>query len=73
MENILAIFQILFSLLLIGSILLQAKGTGLGSALGGGGEFYRSKRGLEKIVFTASVVFATLFIITSIIGVILSR
>ncbi|HLD11515.1 MAG TPA: preprotein translocase subunit SecG [Patescibacteria group bacterium] len=73
MENILAIFQILFSLLLIGSILLQAKGTGLGSAWGGGGEFYRSKRGLEKIVFTASVVFATLFIITSIIGVILSR
>ncbi|HKZ34361.1 MAG TPA: preprotein translocase subunit SecG [Patescibacteria group bacterium] len=73
MENILAIFQILISLLLVGSILLQAKGTGLGSAWGGGGEFYRSKRGLEKIVFTASIVFASLFIITSIIGVIVSR
>ena len=70
MENILAIFQILFSLLLIGSILLQAKGTGLGSAWGGGGEFYKSRRGVEKVIFRLTVVLVALFLASSILGVI---
>lgn len=59
--------QILLAILLMGAILLQTRGTGLGQAWGGGGEFYRSKRGLEKILFRATLLLATLFLLWSII------
>ena len=72
MKLILPLLQIILSLLLMTFILLQAKGTGLGSAWGGGGEFYRSKRGVEKIVFYGTVVIAVFFLISSIIGVAIS-
>lgn len=57
--------QILLSFLLIAAILLQVKGTGLGQAWGGGGEFYHSKRGLEKILFRATIILAFLFFLGS--------
>ncbi len=55
---------------LIGLILLQSSKGGLGGGLGGG-ELYRTKRGAEKIVFTATIVIAVLFLTTSIINVML--
>ncbi len=58
MKNVLIIIELLISVLVVGSILIQAKGTGLSSSFGGGGEFYRSKRGVEKIV-----VYATIFLV----------
>lgn len=69
--KIMLIFQILISILLIGAILLQNRGQGLSSAFGGGGEFYRSKRGLEKILFWATIILVCLFALTSIISLIL--
>jgi preprotein translocase subunit SecG len=66
MRQFLTIFQIAVSLLLILTILLQEKGVGLSAAFGGGGEFYRSRRGLDKILFVATVVLALLFIGSSI-------
>lgn len=68
-NNIIVIFQIILGLLLTAAILIQAKGTGLGSAWGGGGETYRSKRGVEKLLFLGSIVLAVLFILISIINV----
>lgn len=68
MTKVILALQIIFALFLIGCILLQARGTGLGSAWGGGGESYRSKRGVEKIVFTLTIIFAFLFLIFSIIS-----
>jgi preprotein translocase subunit SecG len=66
MKLFVLIGQIITALSLSALILLQAKGTGLGSAFGGGGEFYRSKRGVEKIVFIATIVFGVLFLLFSI-------
>lgn len=65
MKEAVILGQILISLLLMGAILLQAKGTGLGQAWGGGGEFYRSKRGLEKILFRVTIVLAIIFFVSS--------
>ena len=65
--NWLFIPQVIVSLLLIGTILLQAKGTGLGSAWGGGGEFYRTKRGAERVLFVGTIVLSVLFLSLSII------
>lgn len=71
LTNILPIVQIIISAVLITSILLQQRGGGLGSAFGGGGSSYHTKRGLEKIIFTATIVAAVLFAITSILALIL--
>jgi protein translocase SecG subunit len=48
---VLTILQTIVAVLLICAILLQAQGSGLSTAFGGGGEFYRSKRSVEKILY----------------------
>ncbi len=57
---ILSIAQIIVAVLLIGSILMQSQGSGLSAAFGGGGEMYRSKRNVEKLLVYATVFLATL-------------
>lgn len=56
------IAQLILAVLVVISILLQQQGSGLGAAFGGEGNFYRSKRGLEKILFYATIVLIVLFI-----------
>lgn len=70
-KNFLSIFQIFVSLGLIGLILIQAKGSGLGSTFGGEAGFYRTKRGFEKLLFYTTILFAALFLISSILGILL--
>lgn len=67
MVTTLNIAQLIISLILIVLILMQQRGAGLGSAFGGEGGVYYKKRGLEKLIFVATIVFAILFIITSFI------
>src|SRR5512142_712415 len=62
MKTYLTIAQIVVSSLLIVAILLQARGTGLGSTFGGEGNVYRTKRGVEKILFRSTIVFAVVFL-----------
>ena len=61
MDTILNIIQIVISILLIIVILLQQKGSGLGGAFGGESNVYRSKRGIEKTLYYATIVLAVLF------------
>jgi preprotein translocase subunit SecG len=70
MKNIVLIFQIGVSVLLIALILLQAKGTGLGRTWGGSGEFYKSKRGMEKVLFSITIILVFIFLATSILSLI---
>lgn len=65
------VVQLITSLLLIIAILLQNRGTGLGSTFGGSGGVYLTKRGLEKKLFIATIVLAALFFIASLLGIIL--
>ena len=65
MRSFLTIFQIAVSALLIIAILSQEKGIGLSAAFGGGGEFYRSKRGIDKLLYVVTIVLSALFILTS--------
>jgi preprotein translocase subunit SecG len=66
MAELLPIFQIVISLLLIGAILLQARGSGLSSVFGGESTFYHTRRGIEKIIFWATIILAVLFVATSV-------
>jgi len=72
MFNALLIVQLILAVLLISCILLQSQGSGLGAAMGGGGETYHTKRGLEKVVFYLTIIGAVLFVINSIVLVALS-
>jgi len=47
--------QLLVAIALIASILLQMQGSGLSSTFGGSGEFYRSKRSVEKLLIWVTV------------------
>ena len=62
MSNILLIFEIIIAILLIFLILIQSGDAGLSGVWSGGGETYHSKRGVEKIVFIATIVSAVLFV-----------
>lgn len=64
------ILQIILGLLTIGLIILQSKGTGLGSTFGGDMGFYGTKRGAEKMIFILTIIVAVLFFISSLLGVI---
>ena len=64
MISFLQVTQVIAGLLLIVSILLQHRGTGLGGAFGGEGMSYRSRRGVEKLLLRATVVFAVIFLIS---------
>ncbi len=66
MNQILIILQIIASIILIGLILIQAKGTGFGRSGPSGGTSF-TRRGLEKFVFKATFVVAFIFIGVSIL------
>jgi preprotein translocase subunit SecG len=65
------LLQIVISIVLILVILLQVKGSGFGAALGGmsGGSVYRTKRGLEKTLFQATIILTIVFIFVSFLSV----
>ena len=65
MQTTLNIIQIIISVLLITVILLQQKGVGLGAAFGGSSNVYSTKRGVDKILFRATIVLAVLFFVTA--------
>lgn len=63
MDKILSITQIIISILLVTAIILQQRGGGLSAVFGGAGDVYRTKRGLEKVIFIATIVFAIAFLV----------
>ncbi|MFH0928212.1 MAG: preprotein translocase subunit SecG [bacterium] len=67
--NLLDVAQLVLAVLLVASILLQARGTGLGSTFGGSDNVYRTKRGVEKILFKATIVLAVLFFSVALLNV----
>ncbi len=70
MESFLPIAQIIVAALLVICILFQQRGTALGSAFGGGGEFYTTRRGIQKKILWATVFLGTAFITLAILNLI---
>ena len=60
-RNILLIALIINTVLLSLSILFQNRAEGLGTVFGGGGEVFRTKRGVEKFLYNATIVLAITF------------
>lgn len=68
-QTILSLALIVISILLSGAILLQQRGTGLGLAFGGDTTIFRTKRGLEKVLFYVTIALSCLFFATALLGV----
>lgn len=63
MNPLLAIGQILLSIALVASILLQARGTGLSGTFGGDSAVYRSRRGIERRLWQFTILLLVLFVV----------
>lgn len=71
-KTILPFIQSIVAIFLIASILIQQRGTALGSAFGGGGGFYGTLRGVQKKIFYATIVLAIIFILLALINLLVS-
>jgi protein translocase SecG subunit len=69
--NIFSIIQIVVSVLLVVVIIMQSRGTQGGAAFGSYGETYRSKKGLERLLFYSTIVLAALFASISILAILI--
>ncbi|MFA5136735.1 MAG: preprotein translocase subunit SecG [Patescibacteria group bacterium] len=68
MKSVLIFVNIIISVVIVGLILMQGRGGGLGSAWGGGGEMYQTRRGIEKVTLRITVLCIILFFIISLIS-----
>lgn len=65
---------IVLAVIMSASILLQIRGSGIGSLFGSsGGDFFRSRRGMEKFLFNLTIITAVLFVASCITIVLLNR
>jgi protein translocase SecG subunit len=71
MRTFLGVVELILALLVMLGILLQTpKASGLGGTIGGGGDSgggYRTKRGLEKNLFYATIGLVVIFVAVSIV------
>ena len=67
MQTYLNIAQIVLATALIVVILFQVKGGGLGGIFGQQSGVYRTRRGVEKILFRLTIVFVVVFLVISVI------
>lgn len=67
-----AIIQIIISIILIVLILLQERSSGLSGIFGGSeSEFYSHRRGMEHLIFIATIVLAVIFAALSLLSLII--
>lgn len=69
MKEIITVIQIIISVLLIAAILFQQRGSGLSPVFGGEGGAYRTRRGLEKGLFWATIVLSVGFLATALLSI----
>ncbi|RAQ97415.1 preprotein translocase subunit SecG [Thermogemmatispora tikiterensis] len=69
----LRVIQIILSVAVILFILLQARSAGLGSIFGGtsAGSVFKTRRGVERLIFNLTVIFVVLFALVSVVMMLL--
>lgn len=76
LKHVLPWAEVILSILLIGLVLVQRSGAELGGALGGGdgtsGTQY-TRRGIEKVIFYATIVVAILFMALALAALLVSK
>ena len=73
METYIDIALIITSISLVISVILQNKGVGLGGFTGGdSGGVFSQRRGIEKTLFTITIVLSVLFFVLALTAVLIS-
>jgi preprotein translocase subunit SecG len=67
MKKILEIILYVDVVFLILAILIQSRGAALSMTFGGDDNFFRKKRGPEKVLFISTIVLASLFVLLSLL------
>lgn len=70
MNVFLSIAQILLGVALIAGVLLQAKGEELGGVFGGAQGVYQTRRGIDRLLFTITILIAVAFFVLALVNVI---
>lgn len=70
-DAILQIVNVGAAVLMILSILLQQRGASLGAGFGSSGELYTTRRGIDKNLFEVTIVFAVIFVLSILAGLLL--
>ena len=70
-ESLLPGIQVILSILLIGAVMLQQRGAGLGGAFGDQSQesFYK-RRGFELFLFRGTIVLAVLFAVSALVALV---
>jgi preprotein translocase subunit SecG len=71
-KSILTVVQIILSIGIVISILVQNRGEGLGSFFGGGGEIFRTRRGVENVLYYITIGLSVLLVAISLFNTTLS-
>lgn len=72
LTNTLPIIQIVLSVVLIATILLQRSNAGLGEAFGGSSSgLYSTRRGFEKFLFYLTIACAIIFLVLSFLAILI--
>jgi len=70
-DTILQILMIGSAVLMVVSILLQQRGATLGAGFGSSGELYTTRRGVDKNLFEVTIIFAVIFILSILAGLLI--
>ena len=73
MQTTLNIIQIVVSVALIITILLQVKGGGLGGIFGQSESVFRTKRGVERWLFLGTIVLVIVFVALSMVNMLTAK
>lgn len=65
------LFQTINAIVLMAVILLQNRGAQVSGLFGGGGSVYLTKRGIEKKLFTATIILSVSFFMVSLLSVLM--
>jgi protein translocase SecG subunit len=68
MKTFLLVINIVITGVIVALILMQGRGAGLGSAWGGGGEMFQTRRGIEKVTLRITVICIVVFFIISLVS-----
>lgn len=69
MKTLFSAITVISGALMVLTILIQNRGQSLGASFGGDSNFYRSKRGAERVIFNATIVLAVIFVATVILSI----
>ncbi len=73
--QVVRVVQIILSIAVIIFILLQVRGAGLGSAFGASSTSttFKTRRGVEKLIFNMTIFFVVLFAAVSLVGALIPQ